>query len=369
MIEDRRSVLPPGLRSTLTKVCRHLHRSARGPGLHIVLKSLAQLPVQSIVRASREITNALLAVRSREIDFIPRWAFSNRCRRFRLWLLQPRKINRMALWFVCLPLRTQPTAFDTLKREPSSAWLLLFHWNGYVRAAALNAIQTPPTSPFFFAAIALRLNDWVKPVRLSAVLCATRVFSKTEPQVTANAILYLLDRRLVWARWNDEHAVLDTVFERPDVVEVIVSMISGSTTGSLVNALRHALRYPTIDPYLYQLALEAVQPAVRAVAFQCLIYHRASWPTGYAWQWIDKAYGKRKRVLAYADREISAPSKQDLIMTALRDRSVRVRHLAINALMADPKAVSNLDEVLARLAGDKNPAIRARADFMVQHLR
>ena len=57
------------------------------------------------------------------------------------------------------------------------AWLFLFHPSGYIREAALDSIVTPPTSAFFFAALAWRLNDWAGPVRKAAERCAVRVMN------------------------------------------------------------------------------------------------------------------------------------------------------------------------------------------------
>lgn len=178
-----------------------------------------------------------------------------------------------------------------LTTNPDYAWLFIFHRNGYVREAALNAIPGPPTSPFFFAALAWRLNDWVPQVRQAARRCADRVLPGTEAAVAATSAPHLLGRALTWGRWGDEQQALHDVFGRADVVAILARDLREGTTGKLALCLRQALRYPSIDEHLGGLMTKAVQPAVRAVALQTLISGKATWPQGFAWAWIDRSTG------------------------------------------------------------------------------
>ena len=88
--------------------------------------------------------------------------------------------------------RRVPSDQELLEINHDYAWLFLFHPNGYVREAALDSLNNPPTSPFFFAALAWRLNDWVPAVRQAAQRCAERVLYRTAADVAATAALYLL---------------------------------------------------------------------------------------------------------------------------------------------------------------------------------
>lgn len=262
--------------------------------------------------------------------------------------------------------RSKTTPAALLSERPGLAWLLMFHRDGYIREAALRAIREPPASPFFVAAIAWRLNDWVEQVRDAASLCAGRVFPAVEADTGARAAFYLLDRRLTWGRWDKEQALLDLLLGRPDILARVTFQIRGESTGRLAARLRHLLRYPAIDAYLPGLLAEAVEPAVRAVALKCLIERRVSWPTGFAWRWIDKVYGVRKRVLVLDRRGIEAPPKTDVVARGLSDRAAIVRRVAADAVIADPSSFPDIQEIIARMASDKSAAIRARAEFMVR---
>lgn len=257
---------------------------------------------------------------------------------------------------------------DLLARNPDYGWLLLFHWNGYVREQALDAIITPPASPFFFAALAWRLNDWVGAVRRAAVRCAERVLPRIDPRVAATAAPYLLERRLTWGRWRDEADALDSAFGHRGVMADLAIYVQGQSTGPAATCLRHALRYPDIDEHLPGIAAAAVQPSVRAVAYRCLMTGKAIRPVGYEWAWIDKRYGLRKRVPVLASRDIrTGRSGAEWIRDGLRDRSVLVRKVAADALMGVRSQLADESELIAALAADRSPSIRSRADFMLRH--
>jgi len=47
---------------------------------------------------------------------------------------------------------------ELLRQNPDYAWLFIFHPDGRLRELALDALDNPPTSPFFFAALAWRIE-------------------------------------------------------------------------------------------------------------------------------------------------------------------------------------------------------------------
>lgn len=301
------------------------------------MSGLSALPAKLIVRASREIATAA-----------------------QLWW-QPRQ-------FISLELLLDRSELQLMRKNPDYAWLFLFHYSGYVREAALDAINTPPTSPFFFAALVWRLNDWVGPVRQAATRCAERVLHRIRADVAASAAQYLLDRRVAWGRWSDEPKVLDAVFGNKDVMAALAAHLHEQTTGPLAACLRNALRYPDIDEHLPYLAANAVQPSVRAVAYQCLIAGKASWLVGFGWVWIDKVYGLRRQVPKLETRDIQRNSSAaEWIRMGIHDKSPFVRRVAADALIADRSQVSDHAALIARLAKDRNSAIRSRADYLLRH--
>jgi hypothetical protein len=333
--------LPPELARRLASAGARLHRRiALPPGeLRAILHELSAIPVDRITNASREITRAA------QLD--SRWppaGFS--IRRF---------------------FGGPKTEQDLLDIDPDYAWLLIFHKVGYVRQAALDAIQTPPTSPFYFAALALRLNDWVEPVRRSAKRCAQRVLPLASTEVTLEAAPFLLDRRFVWDRWSDEKEVLDSAFSQKPVVQALAAVLKRSTTGPLASRLRFVLQFPAIDDHLPDLAANAREPAVRAVAYKCLLTRRASWPVGSEWIWIDKVYGQQKRVPKLQSRAIDTKRPiAELIREALRDRSAKVRTIAADSLIEARGQLPDEALLIERLAADRSPAVRLRADYLLQ---
>lgn len=338
MASNRRSILPSSLHSALLSVGDSLERGPSSEDLERALEGLGKLPAKAAVQGAREIADAAQLT----------W-----------WPVQ--KTSLRSLFWPALSKKV------LLRRNPDIAWLFLFHQDGRVREQALDTIQAAPTAPFFFAAIAWRLNDWAEPVRRAAVRCASRVFPITDPDVAARAGLYLLDRRLAWERWREEQELLDLVFARHAVMDCLATLLRESSNGALATGLRHALRYPAIDEHLPRLAREAKQPAVRALALRCLIERKAAWPIGFEWQWIDKAYGLKKRIQVYANRAIQAPPRDPTLTAGLSDRSAVVRRVAADGLIADRSTVPDLDDILARLASDKSPSIRERADYMIRH--
>jgi hypothetical protein len=216
--------------------------------------------------------------------------------------------------------------------------------------------------------LAWRLNDWVQPVRQAAERCAERVLHRTAADVAANAALYLLDRQLVWGRWSNEAKALDRIFEREDVMAGLASQLTRHSTGPLANCLRHALRYPAVDEHLPHLASAAIQPSVRALAYRCLISGKASWIAGFEWTWVDKVYGRRRRIPKLETRDITrSASVADLIREAFHDKSAFVRIVAADALIAARSALPDEEVLIAHLAKDRSAAVRSRSDFMLRH--
>jgi hypothetical protein len=261
-----------------------------------------------------------------------------------------------------------PPEWDLLNANPDYAWVFLFHPDGYVREAALHAIRTLPPSPFFSAALALRLNDWVPQVRLAAKGCLQRVASQIGASVAADLAFYLLPRRFTWTRWHDEVGILDQIFARDDILAALATELLARANGGVGICLRQALRFPNFDRHLLGLAAGAVQPSVRAIAYQSLISAKVSWPVGFEWIWVDKVYNRRRCVLTLQSRDVKRTIPLDEVLAAgVRDKSTFVRKIVADAMIAVRSEIVNEAPLIARLAADRNPAVRSRADFMLRH--
>ncbi|MBR0756491.1 hypothetical protein JQ604_30300 [Bradyrhizobium jicamae] len=325
-----------------------------------ILTELAALPTHLIVRASRDIaTTARLGWWQPEKQ--PRQIIPAR----RTNLFFQRITDR--LWPKAPP-APFPSDRELLATNADFAWLFLFHPSGYLREAALCRIATPPTSPFFLAALALRLNDWVGPVRQAAARCVKHLAPDVAADVAADAAAYLLGRRFAWERWSDEAHMLDLVFARADVLAALAKRLQDTPTGPMGDCLRNALRFPDSDQHLSKLAATAIQPSVRAIAYKCLISRKAAWHAGFEWAWIDKVYGLRRRVPKLETRDIQTDGPVvDFIVAGIRDRSAFVRKTVADAMIGVRSQIEDEGHLVAQLAADPNPAVRSRGDFMVRH--
>ena len=353
------SALSPSISAKLSALRTGLNGKQSDHDLAEILADLSALPANAVVRASREIAKAARLGWWQPQKLPLRVVPVSRARRW--WW------PRMQSWPQS-PSSGVPSEQELLKRNHDYAWLFLFHPSGYVREAALDTVSDPPTSPFFFSALALRLNDWVPAVRRAAERCAERILHRTSADVAAKAALYLLDRRLAWGRWGDGPKILDSVFERKDVIAALAEYLQQQPTGPLATCLRHALRYPNVDDHLPCLAAAALQPSVRAVAYQCIISGKASWSVGFEWAWIDKVYGLRRRIPTLETRDVRRiRPAADLIREAVHDGSPFVRRVAADALIAARSQLPDEGALIAHLAKDSSPEIRSRADFMLRH--
>jgi hypothetical protein len=341
MQTTRRGTLPPQLAEQLRLLGARLGSGVPRSQLDEVLSGLSALPAESVVHVSREIADTA-----------------------KLGWWKPRRKSGWLKKLFGLPLSEK----DLLKRDPDYGWLFLFHYDGYVREVALDAIARPPASPFMLAALAWRLNDWVKPVRQAAIRCAQRVLPLTGDEIASVTARYLLDRRFAWGRWNEESDVLDLVLARAGVMAALATELREASTGPLPICLRQALRYPAIDAHLPHLAARAIQPAVRALAYKCLLNGEALWPSGYEWQWIDKVYGLRRRVIKFDSRPVvRARPLAELMRDALRDKSPKVRVAAAAALSKVRSQLGNTDALVRELAQDRSAGVRLYADYMLRN--
>jgi hypothetical protein len=316
-----------------------------GASLERVLADLEDLPAEAVSRASCEINAAM-----------------------RLGWARPARTKPNRLLDLIRRATPPPSERELMAADPRFAWLFLFHSNGRIREAALDALADPPATPFAFAAIAFRLNDWAEPVRAAAVRCAERLFPLASPELTARTAIDLVDKAFKWQRWGQERQALDAVFANPEVAARVAPLFMTGASGPLATRLRQLLRYPGFDGDLAELARDAVQPSVRATALKCLIDRKASWPIGLGWRWIDKTYGMRERIILTDSRDLAVDQDPGtLIREGLADRSAVVRRVAADALIERRASIRDADQLITRMTADRSPSIRERADYMIRH--
>jgi hypothetical protein len=262
----------------------------------------------------------------------------------------------------------RPSAAAQLLRTPGLEYLFVFHRDGRLREAALLKITGGLPSPFLFAAILWRLNDWAAPVRQAAARCAGRSFPLTRPDVIARTAAELLVRQATWRRWRDERSILDDVFARSDVAAELANLMSVATIGPQASTLRYALRTAALDEHLERLASTAAQPSVRAVALGTLIDGKAEWPSGTEWRWIDKPMGLRRREPVFAHRVVmNTLARQVLIERGLGDKSAVVRRTALTGIIRHMLGTPEAIVLAMPFTSDRSPSVREKAEFILKH--
>jgi hypothetical protein len=162
--------------------------------------------------------------------------------------------------------------------------------------------------------------------------------------------------------------MLDQAVCRPDVAREMAGLFQTQILGSLATSLRYSLRGDSLDVYLGQLARNAVQPAVRALATKCLIEGVATWHEGWKWQWVDKPLGRQRVVPIAHHRPLALEMDlRSAIQSGLTDRSNVVRRAALQGLIGRIADVENPSHLAASFLDDKSPSIRERALFVMRH--
>ena len=303
--------------------------------------TLGQLPATAILRADLEISKAA-------------------------------KLNwhRASPRFYWPDLQSRATDLELLRLTPRLEYLYIFHRDGYLREASLKKISGGLPSPFWFAAISWRMNDWGIPVQVAARRCAERVFPLTDAKVIAVAEVALLRRMQSWYRWRNETGLIYEAFRRGEVVNELKQTLVTGTMGGLGWILRSLLQRPDHDQLLPILARDARLPEIRAIAARALFDGHAKWPIGQTWEWADKSLGRKRRIPVFDRRPltVSVPLTE-LLRHAAKDKAAIVRSTAAGALVQHYATLENRDEIIGLLISDKNLSIQARADFVVRQLR
>ena len=261
------------------------------------------------------------------------------------------------------------TLLDTLESHPDLGWLLIFHGNGYIRQAALETLSSAPHSEFEFSAIVYRLNDWVDKIRTAAEQYATSFFPRTNPEIVGQSSFFLLAQAQVLSRWKrDGQTILEDTIYRPDVLEYLKDQFLNIRGGRVGHTFQQILRRPDFDTHLSELAHEAALPSVRAVAMDALLNNRARWFVKHKKQWVDKVFGRSRRVAEFETRPVDVRADfKTLLDKAASDKSAQVRKSAADAINANIKNASKMmDEIAERLQMDKNSSVRSRIDYYLR---
>ena len=218
-------------------------------------------------------------------------------------------------------------------QQPNAApiwrtWLNLCHPDGYIREQALHALPARIPSTACVILVLLRLNDWAAPVRDAA-------------------------RRLL----SDA------------VAAQLATALARSPAGPMTTLLAQLGQVATIDRHLPHIAAQAIQPGLRAKAYQSLLSGKATWASGKEKEWIEQRYNIYRWHTILASRPLTITVEHNhTLQQAAADRSPIVRRVAADAIIAALPHLGPSEQHLAtRLAVDPNPSVAERGAYILRH--
>jgi hypothetical protein len=276
---------------------------------------------------------------------------------------------RFEFWEVDRNIRSQWTLWRKPVRPIS--WLDLCSGDGFRRERALREVSSPAPNGFFLSLALRRLNDWVPEVRAAAGEQLPRIVQASSPEDVTDALWATLPHFISWGRLLDaERQVLVTLVALERLSAHLKTRVLTSNSGPTAAVLAQLGRTPIIDPWLDEIAREAIQPSVRAMAFRCLLEKLVTWVVGRRWVWTDLKWCKGRFDAVFAERPltIEAPAAETL-RRAVTDRSAIVRRVGGDFLVGNLAAIgADSRDMAQRLASDPAPSVAERGCWALARL-
>ena len=249
-------------------------------------------------------------------------------------------------------------------------WLNLSHPDGRIREQTLHTLPARIPSTLYAILVLLRLNDWAIPVR-AAVRCRLADFAAaTDPRHLAAALGYILRYWTSWGRMSpaskqDALAVLLS----DAVAAQLATALARSPAGPMTTLLSQLGQIAAIDPHLPYLAAQAIQPALRAKAYQSLLSGKTTWVAGKEQEWIERRHNLYRWRTHLDSRPLTITVEHNhTLQQAAADRSPIVRRVAADAIIAALPHLGPSEQHLAtRLAADPNPSVAERGACILRH--
>lgn len=261
---------------------------------------------------------------------------------------------------------------QALVKIPELAQVFLFHGDGRLREAALNALDGKLASPASVYALFSRLNDWVPEVRQAALLAMKRVLHATLVETVIPAMRVLLRNARTWGRWSKEgREAFNAILMRPDIVDSFVGDLVSNRDPNSGSIFREILRNPYVDHRLAFIFDNAPLPHIRAIALNSSLSRTARWSTGERKRvWHEHVYGRYQMQPVFERRPITVPVDLYLLVEkGVKDRASIVRKCAVDGMIAlrhDQDLAPKLDAIAATLKDDSNVGVRERIDFYLR---
>lgn len=254
------------------------------------------------------------------------------------------------------------------RSEPLSIipWLHVCSADGFKRELALRSLVGPAPNSFFLTLALRRLNDWVPEVRAAAREHIPRVAERSASAQVVDALWHTFVHWSSWGRVSDaERDVIAGLTANGAVALELKSRILDATAGPASYVLAQAARTPALDPWLTELASDAVQPSVRAKAYRSVFEGRVVWTVGKRWVWTQVQWCKGRFELLLDERPLPKNFRSlALLRKAAIDRSPLVRRVAADFVPHEPEL--NPPDALALaslLASDPNGSVAERGRY------
>lgn len=248
---------------------------------------------------------------------------------------------------------------EALASNASSATLLVHSHDGYVREEAVKVLDL--RAPTAKAILLLRCNDWVAPIRKTALKRLRTAAPDWTPSDLSPLVSYVLGRKNQWARGGEK--ALKILLDHPAWNAAVHQTLLTQVNGPLAKVLRGLLKTDLHDGLLAELSQNAKSAQVRAVATQTVLEGCARWLVGTNWQWVDKTISLRRRVPSWDKRIVDRPVEElsAVFQSAAADPSVSVRKLAAEHLIRVGPQGS--DRIIALLEQDRSKPVFERMDY------
>ncbi|MBV8045643.1 MAG: hypothetical protein JO171_00705 [Paludibacterium sp.] len=254
---------------------------------------------------------------------------------------------------------------------PNATWMDLCSGNGFLREKTLRELSGPAPNRFFLALAIRRLNDWVPQVREAACEAIPSLAKTTNPDIFADVLCSMLPYLMSWARMeNKGWQVLTGVTSIEHIRSALKKKITQSSSAPMATVLSQVGRTDALDDDMEEIAQHAVQPAVRAKAYRCLLEERMTWTDGYSWKWTDIQYCKGRFFPVIQARQLKATSPfLKTLISAVHDRSPMVRRVAGEMVIREHGRLgANAAILAAKLATDASPSVSERGKFALKIL-
>ncbi|WP_314889170.1 hypothetical protein [Cardiobacterium hominis] len=249
-------------------------------------------------------------------------------------------------------------------------WLNLSHPDGRIREQTLHTLPARIPGTLYAILVLLRLNDWAAPVRAAARHRLADFAAATNPQHLAAALTHTLRHWTNWGRMQKaERQNALAVLLNDNVVTELVTILARSPAGPMIGLLSQLGQIAAIDPHLPYLAAQAIQPALRAKAYQSLLSGKTTWVAGKEQEWIERRHNLYRWRTHLDSRPLTITVEHDpTLQQAAADRSPIVRRVAADAIIAALPHLGPSEQHLAtRLAVDPNPSVAERGAYILHH--